>query len=200
MRALPVQNCSLLLKLVHRLHSQQDSSWARWVWSELGCYLLTPTAASALPGPHWSSLAGLMPVYRAITTVRVGDGRTTAFWLDAWLPGGALSLRMASLFSHTTMPDVSVAHVLRCGIDGVLVPLLNHAGVRDHALLLPIIEGVVVTEAPELPKLREGRAPLVRRRVPAVPLWWRAGAFRGVRLAELCPESGLLLRLASGAS
>ena len=63
-----------------------------------------------LPEPHWASLAKLMPVYRAVTAVTLGDGRTTAFWLDSWLPGGALSVQMSSLFSHTTAPTASVAH------------------------------------------------------------------------------------------
>lgn len=90
--ALPVQNRCLLMKLLYHLHLRQDAPWARRVWTELGRSLLTLAAASSLPGPHWSSLDQLMPVYRAISRISIGDRCTTAFWLDSWLPGGALSV------------------------------------------------------------------------------------------------------------
>lgn len=99
-----------------------------------------------------------MPLYRAITRVSVGDGRTTAFWLDSWLPGGALSVRMSSLFSHATLPDVSVAHVVQHGLDRGLVPRLNHTGGREREVLLPIIQALVLTEGPDVRTLRPGCA------------------------------------------
>jgi hypothetical protein len=33
---------------------------------------------------HWSALQELLPVYRAITTVQLGDGRIKSFWFDVW--------------------------------------------------------------------------------------------------------------------
>ena len=105
---------------------------------------------------YWPSLAKLMPVYRAVTTVSVGDGRTMAFWLDPRLPGGALSVQMSSLFSHTTMPAASVAHVFQHGLAGVLVPRLNHAGARECAMLLPIIRALALTTEPDVRTLRLG--------------------------------------------
>ncbi|XP_044344707.1 uncharacterized protein [Triticum aestivum] len=110
------------------------------------------------PGPHWSSLAKLMPSYRALTAVSVGNGRTTAFWLDSWLPGGALSIQMSSLFSHVTSPDVSVAHVAQHGLDGGLVPRLNRAGARERGLLLPIVQSLVLSEEADARALRPGCA------------------------------------------
>jgi hypothetical protein len=76
-KCLAVKNESLQMKQVHRLHADRDAPWPRWVWNAAaGC---TPT------GHHWSALEKLMPIYRSITTSVVGDGRRTAFWLDAWL-------------------------------------------------------------------------------------------------------------------
>lgn len=37
-------------------------------------------------GDHWNHLQTLLPLYRAITSVCVGNGTTTSFWLDDWLP------------------------------------------------------------------------------------------------------------------
>jgi hypothetical protein len=70
-RDLGVQNncLLLLLKLLHRIRS---SSWAEWVGANAD---ITPMQGSLL-GAHWSSLVALMPAYRDITTVEVGDGRT----------------------------------------------------------------------------------------------------------------------------
>ena len=34
---------------------------------------------------HWDVLRELLPAYRKITRVDVGDGRSTAFWDDVWL-------------------------------------------------------------------------------------------------------------------
>jgi len=34
-----------------------------------------------LQGHHWEALRELLPLYRAITTVSIGNGRNTSFWL-----------------------------------------------------------------------------------------------------------------------
>ena len=63
---------------------------------------------------------------------------------------------MSSLFSHTTMPAASVAHVVQHGLAGVLVPRLNHVGARECAMLLPIIRALSLTTEPDVRTLRPG--------------------------------------------
>jgi hypothetical protein len=41
-------------------------------------------------GQHWSALAALMPLYRSISKVVLGDGERIGFWMDDWAGCGAL--------------------------------------------------------------------------------------------------------------
>lgn len=56
------------------------------------------------------------------------------------------------------MPDVSVEHVVQHGLDGVLVPRLNHVGAREREVLLPIIRELILTTEPDVRSLRLGCA------------------------------------------
>ncbi|WVZ49070.1 hypothetical protein U9M48_000451, partial [Paspalum notatum var. saurae] len=79
-RRLDVQNSCVLLKLVHRLYHLGSSSWAAWA--------RTRTDLASLQGEvfghHWDAVRALLPAYRSITRVMVGNGKTTNFWLDLW--------------------------------------------------------------------------------------------------------------------
>ena len=70
---LAAQNACLLLKL-HHLHHPQDSAWAAWVQRHKD--LVTMEGHS--DGNHWSALKALLPAYRCITKVQIGDGTSTA--------------------------------------------------------------------------------------------------------------------------
>lgn len=59
---LATQNSSLLLKMLHRLHSS-SSRLTAWVWSELnGRSLLLPSSCRQA-GEHGRSLRALLPLY-----------------------------------------------------------------------------------------------------------------------------------------
>jgi hypothetical protein len=77
-----VRNCCLLLKLVHRLHCPANSSWATWV----RCHANIASLEGDLVGLHWAALRELLPLYRAVTTVQLGDGRSTSFWYVVGTP------------------------------------------------------------------------------------------------------------------
>ncbi|WVZ88077.1 hypothetical protein U9M48_034630 [Paspalum notatum var. saurae] len=62
---LALQNTCLLLKLIHRLHTATDSSWADWVRSNVSLATLEGEVA----GGHWEVLRGLFPLFQAITTL-----------------------------------------------------------------------------------------------------------------------------------
>ena len=50
----------------------------------------------------------LLPAYRSISHVRVGDGKKTSFWYDKWLTNTTLVEAYRSLHTHFTIGDVSV--------------------------------------------------------------------------------------------
>lgn len=98
---LNIQNKCLLLKLLHRLHSPEESSWASWV--------LAHADIISMEGPlscdHWDSLRHLASAYRDLTAVTIGNGETTSLWHDAWNDSGRFSELFPVLFSHTLKPE-----------------------------------------------------------------------------------------------
>jgi hypothetical protein len=77
-RNLAIQNACLLLKLLHRLH-HPDSAWVAWARGHVDL----ASMEGGVDGNHWEALRDLLPAYRCITKVTVGDGRSTSFWWDA---------------------------------------------------------------------------------------------------------------------
>lgn len=104
LKDLGLQNTCLLVKMIHRLHSNNASSWARWVWQNACVASLTGN----LHGNHWDTMRALLPLYRAITTVKIADGTTTSFWFDVWDGNDSLGDRFPELFSHCTSKEITV--------------------------------------------------------------------------------------------
>jgi hypothetical protein len=75
---------------------KKDNPWARWVWRVARDRPASALAARNLPGGHWKALCDLVPLYRSISKVHLGDGGC-GFWLDGWLPLGALHAAMPAL-------------------------------------------------------------------------------------------------------
>jgi hypothetical protein len=73
----------------------------------------------------------------------VGDGRCTAFWLDAWLCVLPLCCQFPALFSHALKLEASVQVVVKPGVrlPGPVLRLTN-AGARELDLLLCLMEVV----------------------------------------------------------
>jgi hypothetical protein len=94
------KNDCLQLKLVHRLHTDPAAPWPRWAWAA--------AVGGRTVGLHWQNLVDLLPMYRSLTRVCVGDGCRTAFWLDSWLGTLPLCCQLPALFSHALKPDATV--------------------------------------------------------------------------------------------
>ena len=69
------QNICLLLKLLHKLHCLQSSAWAQWVHGRASISSLKGDIHSE----HWEVLRSLLPLYQAITSVQLGDGKSCSF-------------------------------------------------------------------------------------------------------------------------
>ena len=73
------------------------------------------------PGDHWKALMDLLPAYRSISYVKLGDGKATSFSEDHWLPLDAtLSVTFPALHSHFKGADMSVHEVMGRGVQTLL--------------------------------------------------------------------------------
>jgi hypothetical protein len=123
-RDLRRQNLCLLMHFIDKLHRPEPLPWKEWfrrqVPGDLGD---APPTSSFIAKIVHEGLA----TFRALTKVRVGDGKFTSFWHDKWHQLGVLSLEFEALFSHCTRQNASVHSVVRNGSRSVLVsapPLL----------------------------------------------------------------------------
>ncbi|TVU23656.1 hypothetical protein EJB05_26035, partial [Eragrostis curvula] len=140
-KQLGMQNQCLLLKLIHRLFHPGDSSLAAWAREQVS---LT-TLEGDVDGDHWTALRSLLPVYQSITTVQIGNGRSTAFWEDNWLDDCALNVSYPALFTHVYRPGASVHDVLEHGLRHFLVPRLSTVASNELAALEALLTNITLT-------------------------------------------------------
>jgi hypothetical protein len=144
-RNLATQNACLLLKLLHRLHHPDSSAWAAWARGHVDL----ASMEGGVDGNHWEALRDLLPAYRCITKVTVGDGRSTSFWWDAWTEDAPLAQRFPCLFSHCTNHNVSVFNVCSDGLDSVLVARLSLQAIHEKAEVSCIINSTHLQQHPD---------------------------------------------------
>ena len=140
---LKLHNICLLIKLIHRLHSATDSSWAVWVKEHMNM----ATMEGDLGGPHWDSLRTLLPIYQAVSTSTVGDGCSTNFWHDAWHGEDDLATKLPALFSHCVKQQASVADVMANGLH--LVTRLSSQAQLELHQAQNIISGTQLSQQPD---------------------------------------------------
>jgi hypothetical protein len=85
--------------------------WVRWLW-------LSQVEASQ-PWKEFDIQVPLMvsEIFKAATSSLVGDGATTFFWLDSWLPDGRLKNLAPHLFALTPK-RLSRLRLVRDTLDG----------------------------------------------------------------------------------
>jgi hypothetical protein len=163
-RSLADQNRCLLIKLPHRLHAVDDNPWARWVWWVAGDRPASALAARNLPGGHWKALYDIVPLYCSISKVQLGADGRCGFWLDEWLPLGALHAAMPALYSHATDVHISVKDVLRLGLSTVLVPRLTTVAEAERRCLATLLDSVRLNDTPDVRVLTRCGSPSGRLR------------------------------------
>ena len=138
---LATQNTCLLLKLLHKLYGSQLTSWARWVRRNV----CLANLEGSIQGAHWDALKMLLPLYQAITTVTVGDGRSTSFWHDVWCGDESFSEKFGALMSHCKDDKLSVHDAVTGGLQASLAPRLTPLAASELNAVSGITSGLALT-------------------------------------------------------
>jgi hypothetical protein len=141
-RDLGIQNVCLLLKLLHRLHSNRSSAWATWVQGRASIV----TLSGDIHGDHWRTLRSLLPLYRALTSVAIGNGKFCSFWADVWLQDEALEDTYPALYSHCTLKNASVHQMLQLQLERSMVPRLSNQAASELQALRAQLASVTLTD------------------------------------------------------
>ncbi|KAF8768539.1 hypothetical protein HU200_007528 [Digitaria exilis] len=148
-------NKSLMLKHIHKLLRGDRNPWADWIrfWYDGG--------RADDETPCWRYTKKLIPEYRQITEVELGDGETTSFWHDTWSEAGVLREALPALFSHCLNTDVTVAEVMAAGGLGPtdLQPRLSTPAASELVLLHDALHAIAPQPCPDNRWLKGG-APL----------------------------------------
>ena len=144
-RDLGTQNVCLLLKLIHRLHCPESSAWAHWVQSRASISSLQ----GDLHGEHWHTLRSIVPLYRAITSVSIGDGKACSFWFDVWCGDEPMAERFPSLLSHCTNKTTSLCEVKALGVHASLVSRLSVLAEQELREVQSLLDNTDISEQPD---------------------------------------------------
>jgi hypothetical protein len=98
------------------------SAWAQWVHSRASLV----TLKGDIHGEHWEALRSLLPLYQAITTVKIGNTPAPSGWtcgmaMKRWPTGS----RHYSVIVLPKTQHTSVTEIISTGIRQTLVPRLS---------------------------------------------------------------------------
>lgn len=100
-------------------------------------------------GNHLEGLRALLPAYRCLTKVTVGDGSTTSFWWDSWMGDLFLAAKFPSLLSHCNDSSASISQVVHLGLSHFLVPRLSNLAISELAELQEMVAAVTLMQQPD---------------------------------------------------
>jgi hypothetical protein len=143
-RDLRLQNTCLLLKLIHRAHDAENSAWSHWLEMEFGGLINCPY--STKDGVHLASLQRLLPDYWLLTTVEVGDGRSTSFWHDCWTASRVLSVAFPALYTHARRGKSSVCSMLGLPLRHTFIPRLSSVAEEELVALSTLMADVTLVD------------------------------------------------------
>jgi hypothetical protein len=106
---LETQNICLLLKFIHKLHTSNNCSRAKWIQKMVYHDNKRLGDKISVCSNSWRYLMTLAQLYRDLTVVKIGNGCHTSFWLDSWLGNKPLLIQFPALFSHVQHPNMTVA-------------------------------------------------------------------------------------------
>jgi len=91
----------------------------------------------------------MLPLYQAITSVRLGDGRSCSFWLDVWYGDESMADLYPALYSHCTKKEASVCEMLQTGIQQTLVPRLSTRAMQQLQAVEEAIASTHLSQEPD---------------------------------------------------
>jgi hypothetical protein len=107
---LKLQNQGLLLKYLHKFYNKEDTPWVHLLWNSYYIGKI-PHAINPTGSFWWKYVCKLMPIYRSISSPKIGNGGTALFWKDKWL-NTILSDEYPRAFSFALSEDVPVTDFL----------------------------------------------------------------------------------------
>jgi len=107
------------------------------------------TLRGDLQGSHWDMLRSILPLYQAITTVALGNGRSTLFWIHVWNDDEALADRFPALFSQSTQKEASVSQAIHFNLQNSFVTRLSTQAVLELDQVRSIIRQTALSESEE---------------------------------------------------
>jgi hypothetical protein len=140
-----IHNICLLLNLIHCLHCADSSAWTHWIREHADIANMQGDNM----GHHWDLLRSLLPLYQAITTVELGDGKTTLFWTDVWTGDEALEDRFPRLFSHCIRKSATVQQVIDSNLQGYFVNRMSNEALLELQQLNAIIQDSQLSDQPD---------------------------------------------------
>ena len=139
-------NVCLLLNLIHRLHSADSSAWANWISERVDIVNMHGDNL----GHHWELLKSLLPLYQALTTVQLGDGRSTLLWTNVWTGDEALEDRFPRLFSHCINKGCTVQQAISTNLQGCFVNRLSTQAQHELQELNDILQQLQLSDQPDM--------------------------------------------------
>jgi hypothetical protein len=100
-------------------------------------------------GDHWHTLRQLLPLYQAITSVDIGNGKSTSFWDDVWLGDEALADRYPLVLSHCNFKSATVSEIIGHGIENYMVPRVSPSAMVELRHLSEELHQVNLTNLPD---------------------------------------------------
>jgi hypothetical protein len=111
---------------------------------EFGGLLEAPGSTGV--GVHLASLRRLLPDYRLLTMVEVGNGRTMAFWHDCWTAIGPLAEAYPALFTHVRRSEASVHSVMSSPLRHAFVPRFSATTAEEYVALSSLVADVALID------------------------------------------------------
>lgn len=108
-------NSCLLLTHLNKIHSDIQNPNSSPLTAKYGWSVSRDVDTShPFQSSVWRDIAKGITFFRSVTMVQIGNGLTTAFWLDLWVPNNTQNLAtiFPAIFSHSVRPSASVARVL----------------------------------------------------------------------------------------
>lgn len=111
-RCLCTHNSCLLLKHLLKVHSPGSAPWEQRFSASYGWSPFRNLGDVNSDSTVWKDIASGLDFLRSISKVTVGNGESTAFWLDLWIGQETLASRFPALFSHSLRPNISVSSAI----------------------------------------------------------------------------------------